>query len=150
MSAGEEGSRGGKGSSKESAPASSLERAHEGILRLLKDLQAAEASGMPPLLDALAALLPDHFADEEREDGLFEQLRSDRPAVDARVKALQREHKEILRALDALTEATRQLAEHHGRLEEQKSAFLRRLRAHERIETRLVMDTYLVDEGGPG
>jgi hypothetical protein len=150
MIASGDGSRGGKGGGEESAAASRLDRAHERILGLLEDLAKVGPSGMQALLDEFATLLPAHFADEERDDGLFAELRSERPAVDARLKALVREHREILQALDALANANRELARQRGRLEEQKVAFLRRLRAHERAESRLVLDTYLIDEGGPG
>jgi hemerythrin len=128
-----------------------VEQAHDAIFRCLRELDdAREPADISKILEPLARLLPEHFTDEEGANGIYEELQAARPANRARLKSLEREHREILQALDELRRLSRELEERLGRVREEKSAFTQRVRSHEQAETCLYMDTYLLDEGGPG
>jgi hypothetical protein len=128
-----------------------VDRTHEVIRGLLDDLQrATEPPAVLELLDRLAGVLPPHFEEEEGPDGLFAELVSQRPSNDHRVKTFRREHGEILEALEALRRKIRELQHALAGIEASKTGLLKMVRKHEQGETRFAMDTYLVDEGGPG
>jgi hypothetical protein len=128
-----------------------IQHAHRLILGFLTDLdQAVEPGEICKVLDPLAALLPGHFAAEEGPNGLYEELQAARPANHSRLESLGREHREILQALEALRRQSRAEEQDLGRIKREKSEFVRKVRSHEEAETCLFMDTYLVDEGGPG
>ena len=128
-----------------------IEQAHRLIFGFLRDLDSAdEPSEIFKLLDPLAQLLPGHFSDEEGPNGLYEELQAARPANHSRLKNLEREHREILQALDALRQQSRSSERDGDRIQQEKTAFVQKVRSHEQAETCLFMDTYLVDEGGPG
>lgn len=137
-----------------------VEESHERIRRDLDALgKLADVRDIGAIADDLVDLLKQHFEEEERPDGLFEELATLRPAVEAQVDYLRNEHGEILEALDALRRQVRESAE--GRLQPQfeqradriqtlAAAFVQLIRHHERIESRLVSETYYTDEGGRG
>jgi hemerythrin len=128
-----------------------IESAHRLILGLLGDLDAVEEPAqIGKLLDPLAQVLPGHFSDEEGPNGLYEELQAARPANHSRLRALEREHREILQALEELRRQWRDPERDLDRIKRAKTAFIQRVRCHEEAETCLYMDTYLVDEGGPG
>lgn len=127
------------------------EEAHRAIGGLLHALdEAKEPQQIVEAIDALWSLLSGHFSEEEQPDGLFVELVRVRPANYSRLKSLEREHRQILESIEGLREQARDLDRRLNRFEEEKVALSRRVRSHERTETRLVMDTYLVDEGGVG
>jgi hypothetical protein len=127
------------------------QRVHRSILSLLQDLgRADDLSTILGLLGDLCGVLPDHFADEEGADGLFEALRLARPEVHPRRKFLQEEHRKMIQALEALRE---QAAGGHwelARVKRELAALLRQVRRHERAESVLIADVYYLDEGGSG
>jgi hemerythrin len=128
-----------------------VEHAHATILGLLNDLdEAREAARISELLEALARLLPAHFSAEEGANGLFDELQAARPANQSRLKSLACEHREILQSLDEVQRLSREPGERLDRIQEDKNAFVQQVRSHEQAETCLFMDTYLLDEGGPG
>ena len=138
-----------------------IEREHREIVNFyLKELAAAqEPSRLLELLEPLPEMLAKHFADEEGPDGLYDGLRAIRPALDSELKSLRGEHRGVLKAVKALRQQVREIdqvaqAEEQERLlagmRDEMSAFMEMVRNHERTETRLVADTYYLEEGGSG
>ncbi len=138
-----------------------IERAHRQIVNsYLTELAAAqEPSRIRELLDPLPEMLSKHFADEEGPEGLYDGLRAIRPSLDSELKSLRGEHRRVLEAVEALRRQLRELdqleraedqEERLGRIREDMSAFMEMVRSHERTETRLVADTYYLEEGGSG
>jgi hypothetical protein len=129
-----------------------VETAHKQIVRRLGDLESAGGTeGVVESVEQLLRILPKHFAsDEEGPDGLFEELRAVCPSLDGQLKALRQEHREILEALEALRTRAREVGDDFRRIEWQRAACVGRIRAHERRENHLVMDTFFSDEGGSG
>jgi hypothetical protein len=138
-----------------------IERAHREIVNsYLTELAAAqEPSRIRELLDPLPEMLSKHFADEEGPDGLYDGLRAIRPALDSELKSLRGEHRRVLEAVETLRRQLREMdqleraedqEERLGRIREDMSAFMEMVRRHERTETRLVADTYYLEEGGSG
>jgi chromosome segregation ATPase len=128
-----------------------IERAHERIPEFLVELErAGELAPILEVLEGLGQLLPGHFSDEEGPDGLYEELAARRPANGSRLRSLQREHREILEALERLRQQAREAKTDLSDVWKARNAFVERVRSHERRESRLVMDTCLVDDGGSG
>lgn len=138
-----------------------IERDHRRIVNFyLKELAAAqEPSRILELLDPLPEMLSKHFADEEGPDGLYDGLRAIRPTLDPELKSLRGEHRKVLKTVKALRERLREIAAPQGveqprerlaSIREELSAFMEMVRRHERAETRLVADTYYLEEGGSG
>lgn len=138
-----------------------IERAHRQIVNTyLTELAAAqEPSRIRELLDPLPEMLSKHFADEEGPEGLYDGLRAIRPSLDSELKSLRGEHRRVLEAVEALRRQLREIdqleraedqEERLGRIREDLSAFMELVRRHERTETRLVADTYYLEEGGSG
>ena len=138
-----------------------IERAHRQIVNsVLAELAAAqEPSRIRELLDPLPEMLSKHFADEEGPDGLYDGLRAIRPSLDSELKSLRGEHRRVLEAVEALRRQLREIdqleraedqKERLGRIKDEMSAFMELVRCHERTETRLVADTYYLEEGGSG
>jgi hypothetical protein len=104
-------------------------------------------------------MLSKHFADEEGPDGLYDGLRAIQPSLDQELKSLRGEHRRVLKTVKALRERLREIAYPEGAeqprerlaaIREEMSAFMEMVRRHERAETRLVADTYYLEEGGSG
>ena len=138
-----------------------VEREHRQIVNFyLKELAAAqEPSRLRELLDPLPEMLGKHFADEEGPDGLYDGLRAIQPTLDSELKSLRGEHREVLKAVKALRQQVREIdqleraeeqRERLGQIREEMSAFMEMVRRDERTETRLVADTYYLEEGGSG
>ena len=138
-----------------------IERDHRQIVHFyLKELAAAqEPSRIRELLDPLPELLSKHFADEEGPDGLYDGLRAIQPCLDSELKSLRGEHRRVLKAVKALRRQVQEIdqleraedqKERLGRIGDELSAFMELVRCHERTETRLVADTYYLEEGGSG
>lgn len=107
----------------------------------------------------LPELLKEHFEDEERPGGLFDELGSLRPTIDSQLEFLKQEHREILRTLEGLQEQIRgadeatqvgELEQRHDHIRMSAACFMQLIRHHERIEARLVTDTYYTENGGSG
>ena len=138
-----------------------VERDHRQIVHFyLKELAAAqELNRIRELLDPLPELLSKHFADEEGPEGLYDGLRAIRPALDSELKSLRGEHRRVLKAVKALRQQVREI-DQAERAEEQRellaaireemSTFMEMVPSRERTETRLVADTYYLEEGGSG
>lgn len=139
---------------------SRIEGTHARIRGDLQALeQAADVEVIRIVVDDLPGLFREHFADEERPEGLFDELRSLRPVIDSQLKFLQQEHREIMQALEDLkrqfAEADQvtsegELAQRHDHIRVSAHAFLNLVRHHERIESSLVAETYYTDDGGSG
>jgi hypothetical protein len=82
-------------------------------------------------LEVLRPLLPDHFAAEERPDGFCDRVA--RYVGAERAAALRRDHRELLRWVDALGVVAGR------RLELAARAFAARLSDHERSESELAL-----------
>jgi len=128
-----------------------VQREHRKIVALLTDL--GEAKGPERILELaneLGGILPGHFSDEEGPLGFFEEIRMLRPDMDRRLRRLQRQHGEIVQALDAVVAQAAAKTKNPAGIERRTSALCKMLRAHERIENQLITDFYLTDEGGAG
>jgi len=139
---------------------SHIEETHR---RIREDLEVLDGSNdlaqIRTVVDDLPALLREHFQDEEKPGGLFDELVSLRPVVDSQLKSLRQEHREIMQVLRDLQRETHEMDERQElRDQEQRVdhirrsavAFLKLIRAHELIESRLVADTYYSEDGGRG
>lgn len=111
------------------------------------------------VVDDLPELLKEHFHDEEKPGGLFDELESLRPAFDSQLKFLRQEHREIMQAIEDLQRQFREadevtqageLEQRHDHIRVSATAFLQLIRHHERIESRLVGNTYYTEDGGSG
>jgi hypothetical protein len=112
---------------------------------------ARDTGGVLEHLGELLEILPEHFrADEEGPDGLFDELRAIRPALDPQLKLLEREHREMLTALEALQSRVREAGEDFSRIEEHRAAWIRKIRVHEDTENQIALEAYFLDEGGLG
>ena len=140
--------------------ASHFQNTHARISRDLQGLaDAAELDTIRAIVDDLPALLKEHFRDEEKPGGLFDELESLRPIIDSQLKFLRQEHREILEALEGLRREFREadevtqvgeLEQRHDHIRMSAGALLQLIRHHERIESRLVADTYYTEDGGSG
>jgi len=129
-----------------------LERAHVKVTRCLADLESAgDADGILASLEALLAILPEHFAvDEEGPKGLFTELRARRPELEPQLKFLEREHRQILKILGELQSDVRETGDDFARTHERRAACVRKIRAHEETENEIVQEVFYLDEGGLG
>ena len=129
-----------------------LRQAHQRISECLTEFESAGGTdAILASLEQLLELLPEHFSrDEEGPDGIFDELRTIRPALDPQLGRLAREHCEILRDLETLRSQAREPGHEDARIQEQRAACVRKMRAHEETEDRLTLEAYFLDEGGSG
>ena len=131
--------------------------------RIRSDLEVLEKSDdldeVGVAVGDLPALLKEHFQDEERPGGLYDEIESLRPVLSPNLRSLRQEHREITRALEGLQRQLREVPEaaRGGGLQQlrdhirvSKATFLELLHQHERVESRLVADTYYTEDGGSG
>jgi hypothetical protein len=131
--------------------------------RIRQDVDAlahvTEIDQIRAIVDDLPELLKQHFRDEEKPGGLFDELESLRPIIDSQLKFLREEHQEILEALEGLQRQFREadeviqvgeLEQRHDHIRMSAGTFLQLIRHHERIESRLVAETYYTEDGGSG
>lgn len=132
-------------------------------LRIRSDLDVLEKSDdlgqIRAVVDDLPDLLKEHFRDEEKPGGFFEELESLRPALGPQLEILRQEHGEIMQALEGLQRQLHEmdkvtevddLEERRGQIRVRTSVFLQLIHLHERIESRVVADTYYAEDGGSG
>jgi hemerythrin len=137
-----------------------VENSHARIRSNLEALEEAQdVDEIRAIVCDLPELLKEHFEDEERPGGLFDELGSLRPTIDSQLKFLRQEHREILQTLEGLQERIREadeatqvgeLEQRHDHIRMSAACFMQLIRHHERIETRLVTDTYYTEDGGSG
>lgn len=131
--------------------------------RIRSDLEVLEKSDevseIRIVVDDLPELLKEHFAEEEKPDGLFDELGSLRPVFDSQLEYLRGEHREIMAALEGLHRQLQEaddvsdagvLEQRHDHILMSAVAFVQLIRHHERIESRLVAATYYSENGGSG
>ena len=125
-----------------------LQQAHERISECLAEFESAGGTdAILASLEQLLELLPEHFSrDEEGPDGIFDELRIIRPALDPQLGRLEREHREILRDLEALRSQAREPGHEDARIREQRAVCVRKIRAHEETENRLALETYFLNQ----
>jgi hypothetical protein len=139
---------------------SHIQHTHERIRRDLEALAEVETTDeIGEIIDDLSVLLREHFGDEEKPGGLFDELCSLRPTIDSQLKFLRGEHREIVQALEGIQAEIREAEQvtQAGELElrcdhtrTSAAAFIQLIRHHERIESQLVRDTYYTEDGGSG
>ena len=140
-----------------------VSRVEESHQRIRNDLEALDkcddVAEIRAIVDELPDLLKEHFRDEEKPGGLFDELEALSPVFDSQLKFLRQEHREIMQALEALQRQFREvddviqvgeLEQRHDHIRVSKAALLQLIRHHERIESRLVADTYYTEDGGSG
>ena len=137
-----------------------IEDSHRRIRNDLRVLEKRDDLGqIGEAVDDLPGLLKEHFREEEKPGGLFEEIQSLRPRLRSRLDRLRQEHREIMRALQGLQRRLREVDEMTRRGELQrlhddirlsKAAFLKLIHQHERVESGLVADTYYMEDGGSG
>lgn len=140
--------------------ASRIQDTHQKIRSDIQTLSELEKMGdIRRIAEELVELLTEHFEDEEKPGGLFDELESLRPVIDSQLKFLRGEHREIMQVLQDLLAQIREAGAVHqqGELEQREDhirvsaeAFVQLIHHHERIESRLVSETYYTDEGGAG
>jgi hypothetical protein len=131
--------------------------------RIRSDLEVLDTSEdlaeIRAVVGELPGLLKEHFHDEERPGGLFDELLSLRPVFDSKLKYLRGEHREIIQALDGLQreiaamDDVHRIGDDEQRLDHIRmsaASFLKLIHHHERIESRLVADTFYSENGGSG
>ncbi len=137
-----------------------VEDSHARIRRGLEALEEAQdVDEIRAIVCDLQGLLEEHFEDEEKPGGLFDELGSLRPTIDSQLKFLRQEHREILQTLEGLRKRLREadeatqvgeLEQRHEHIRVSAACFMQLIRHHERIEARLVTDTYYTEDGGSG
>lgn len=130
------------------ARAESIHWALDRLLELLEE--ATERGAIVEHLEDLARMLPEHFAEEEAAGGLFAEIEDARPANSRKIRSLRSEHQWISRALDERLKRVREPHRTLRAIRRDVSTLVARIRDHENREIGLVMDTYLIDEGGLG
>jgi len=124
---------------------------HRHIVRLVERLEAAkDLPDVSGILDVIAGLLPEHFAEEEGPDGFFAELRAQRPEFTHRVDRVEAAHERILGSIAELRELVAQAERALAKMREAKAALAQQIRSHERQENKLMADTYLMDLGESG
>jgi hypothetical protein len=131
--------------------------------RIRADLEILDKSddldAIRVVVNDLPGLLKEHFHDEEKPGGLFDELRALRPVFESKLKYLRGEHREIMRALEGLQKEVQEMEElfkvgdREQRLDHIRmkgASFVQLIHHHERIESRLIGDTYYSESGGSG
>ncbi len=127
------------------------ESTHRALYKLLQELEEArQKSAIAELLDDLARLLRRHFAEEEEAGGLFAELEAARLANTSRLRSLRSEHRKIWQSLEERLKRVREPDRTLRWIRQDVITLVARIRGHEDREIGLVMDTYLIDEGGSG
>jgi len=85
----------------------------------------------------LRFVLARHFAREEGGDGLFEIIESRAPRHSPRLKELSNEHRALLSDLAVLSS---RLDESVADMDSELAGFVRELRKHEKLESKLLID----------
>jgi hypothetical protein len=139
---------------------SHVENTHAQIRHDMETLERAEdVEEIRAIVFVLPELLKGHFDDEERPGGLFDELESLQPVIDSQLRFLRQEHREILQTLENLQQWFREadevtqvaeLEQRHDHIRVSTASFMRLIRHHERIETRLVAEAYYTEDGGSG
>jgi hemerythrin len=137
-----------------------VENSHARIRSNLEALEEAQdVDEIRAIVCDLPGLLKEHFGDEEKPGGLFDELGSLRPTIDSQLNFLRQEHREILQTLEGLQEQIREadeatqvgeLEQRHDHIRMSAACFMQLIRHHECIEARLVTDTYYTEDGGSG
>lgn len=146
------------GSLDESHPATRVEEDHRTLREQLEIISAAKTrSELLAGVLHMPKTLREHFDLEEQVGGLYDDLTSRSPASFRELEALRGEHRVILKAFEALCRQLKRLIEDEGSIEEISERLtgdvghcLKRLRDHEREESRVITDVYYTDEGGLG
>lgn len=139
-------------------PVHRIEEDHRTLRGQLEELEAATSHGA--LLETLARLpkmLREHFAHEEHNEGLYDDVRRRRPAMAPQLEALQRDHGTILEEFEALLARVKGHVESEPEGEGVADAVahhlrqcIGRLRNHELEESTMIGDVYYTDDGGLG
>lgn len=139
-------------------PAGRIEDEHRTLRDQLDIVASANTTtNLMAGLTSLPKMLSEHFAGEERVDGLYDDLAKRRPSMAAKLAALRNEHQIILDELDALRREVKTRVEAQQTVEEIAkpttegvARWLERLRRHEHDESWMIGDVYYTDEGGFG
>jgi len=136
-----------------------VEDTHQQIRSDLQVLEKSDDLGqIGTVVAELPGLLKEHFRDEEKPGGLFDEIESLRPALASQLVRQREEHREIMRALEELQRQLGSLDELgpgerqqlHDDIRVSKATFLQLIHLHERAESRMVADTYYTEDGGSG
>lgn len=125
-----------------------IRREHESLRGLLSRIEhAGQLAELVPLVVRLREELEEHFATEERPEGLHAAIENREPRYERALHVILDEHKEFLALADDVVGRAKACLE-------QKEVILRdvlrlctRLHDHEVRETELLSDTYYLDLG---
>jgi len=139
-------------------PVGQVEEDHRSLRSQLETV--ATTRTCTALLSGLAEvpkMLTEHFSLEEQAGGLYDDLRSRRPALASELDALRKEHEVILdefgalrRQLQAEIDSERTADTITEPMTRDLARWLERLHFHERKESAMIGDVYYTDEGGFG
>ena len=113
-------------------------------------LDAEKCGGIREGFERLARDLADHFAREEKPQGIFAMALAEAPRLERRVLAVQRQHGPLGEELQGIITDARRAGvapEAWRGVAERFRAFAGSLRHHEHAEDRILSDAYLNDFG---
>lgn len=118
---------------------------HASLPRLLMTLcEEEDLVGLQQQLGALRLLLNEHFREEERVGGFFDELSVQDPAKAEPLRALEEQHAGILSNLDELIETIRLF---HRQISTSKLKLISLIHRHQRAEDDLVGEIYGIATG---
>jgi len=150
-----EGEPTGRSTTGEDHPAGPIVDEHRMLRSRLDALtDAADRAGILSSLQDLPKKLEAHFAAEEGEGGLYEDLARRAPAVSEKLEALRGEHRAILDEVEELSRVVQADPGADGAISaatrDSVARCVGRLRRHELDESTMIGDIYYTDEGGQG
>jgi len=129
--------------------AEAIHREHESLRQLLARIRATQDLGtLIPQLEHLRQELEEHFATEERPDGLHRVISTREPRYVKRLEEILEEHRSFLADLDRILGAARESLQGLSGVFHDVENLVLRLHAHEARETQLLTDTAYIDLGG--
>ena len=125
-----------------------IHREHESLRGLLGRIEAAsQLADVVPLVAELRAELEEHFATEERPEGLHAAIQDRDPRYERALHVILDEHQEFLATADDVLTRARQCLEAKEIILRDVLRLANRLRDHEARETELLADSYYTDLG---
>ncbi len=120
---------------------------HVQILRMVGELAGeTRVSAIAAAMETLEERLVRHFREEEGRSGIFGQIERARPDLEPRLAGLRAQHRELLGLIQTVARAAA-AGEPEDQIIARRDQLLKKLRAHEATETRLLTDSVYQDLG---